>query len=592
MEEITLQILTQEIEVVLNDFNLPQEKEVIGIDIETTGLNPYTSKIRLIQLYFPSANKVYVLDMFEADKHEWSIVKTLLKSNKFVAHNAIFELAHLRHNFKLDDINIGCSLMLYSLVTSATQVVTLSTKLSLEAAVRERLGYEVDKTYQKSDWSGELSVEQLNYAAEDAVLTRWLVNLCAEDFKKHSLNNIYQLNKAAMKPVVDMYLNGIYVDKGRHRVLMEEWRRAKTKAYAELRRLIPPKYNLNSPKDMTQYLTETLPAATLKNWPISEKSGYLKTDKQTYKNHDKLPFVKHILEYSKFQKAFTTYGNGLFNEILLETNRIHPSYTLCQTDTGRMSSRAPNIQNQPRGELRDIYAAEEGSKLVVADFSQIELRVAAIISKDEKMLSVYENQEDLYIQTAAALNDIPPESVTDEERRKAKAIILGLQFGMGVNKLLTYCKDNYQVDLTYKEGKEFVDKYRKLYSGLRKWQKRQAEQCEHTLECYTRGGRKRKLSPDRFFTTGVNTPVQGSAAEVMLHSLIKVSQQIQYTDIRLIFCVHDEIGLECPEKDVDKAKEILENSMKEGMLEVFPEAESMIEGLVEASVGKTWGECK
>lgn len=595
MGKVYLQVDAEEIEVISDDYSLPQTEKLVGLDIETTGLCPYTSKIRLVQLYFPTLSKVYVLDLFKASLHEVGVVECFLRNHNTVAHNALFELTFLRRFYNLPTINIGCSQMMYSLVEMAAKAVGKEFKASLEAASFNRLGYKVDKSLQKSDWSGELSSEQIKYAALDAVLCRKLVDACREDFLRYGLKDIYLLNKAAMKPVVDMHLNGVYINPDRHDKYIEQWSKASIEAYKELRKIIPPSVNINSSKQMTEYLTEVLPAATLRKWPVSPKSGYLKTDKETYSQHTNLPFVQHMQVYNKYSKYISTYGQKLRSFVCPSTKRIHAFYTLCSTRTGRMSSFSPNMQNQPKGEgMREVYEGQGDNVLVVADYSQMELRVAALISNDQNMLEVFVNKKDYYAIVAAQILEVPEEQVSkdSEERKLAKALVLGLQYGMGVKKLVKSIKSDYGIELGYSRGKELVDKYYQFCSGLKRWRDNKAVECENTLISTTLGGKIRRLSTKNFYTTGINTPIQGTSAEIMLLALVKVSQRLEGTDIKLIFCVHDEVGLECSEKDVDKAKEILDNCMKEAMLDVFPEAQEMADSLVDVNVGKTWGDCK
>jgi DNA polymerase-1 len=231
--------------------------------------------------------------------------------------------------------------------------------------------------------------------------------------------------------------------------------------------------------------------------------------------------------------------------------------------------------------------------LVVADYSQMELRVAAQVARDPAMLRAYSRGEDLHKKTASAMTGVPVERVTPEQRSMAKAANFGMLFGMGPTGLAQYAASNYGVTMTAQQAARARAAFFASYPRLRQWQRATAQLAARTLKVTTPGGRVRDFRREKRgyrYTEALNTPIQGGAAEVLLATLGRLPGLLAGLDARLVNVVHDEIVLEVSEHDASEAKARLEEAMRGGMLEIFPDATTT--GLVEANIAANWGDAK
>ena len=279
---------------------------------------------------------------------------------------------------------------------------------------------------------------------------------------KYGLLKVYKLYKDAQWPLAKMQLNGMKIDVEKHRELIGKW---KLDAYAAKKELTA----LTGLTDLTShtiadYLENKLEPNVLSIWPRTD-TGKLSTDANAFSEFDWLDIVK---PFSKFQKATilsSTFGMKLQHKINPVDKRIHCQYKLCGTRTGRLSSVNPNLQQMPHDkETRSIFVPEPGNRFIVADYSQIELRVAAELSRDPEMLRAY--REGLDLHTLTAIKTSGKKEVTSDDRFKAKALNFGLLFGLGKSKFKHYAKKNYKVELSEEQAFEAVTNWHKLYSGI------------------------------------------------------------------------------------------------------------------------------
>ena len=570
------------------------KNNVLGLDIETFpslpfekhpegGLSRFLSGIGCVQICDGTRVLVVQTTGILPDN-----LRSFLFKHRFVAHNALFELHHLSTQDGLMQPNIDCSMLMYSLYKSATTAERF--KMSLQAAVLDLYDEEMEKESQKSNWQDELSQEQIRYAALDAIATKCLYSTLAPMLKELALKQIYDLNKAAQRPLTSMKLNGIGFNVQEHELLISSWTSAKEAAKEKLFKMLPEDINVNSAKQLSDWSKENLGPSQLKGWPKSPKTVHLQFNAKALAYQSGIPFIKDLLEYKKYEKRITTYGTKFLRYINPITQRIHPGFTLCQTDTGRLSCRSPNLQNQPRdGAMRSLFVPEPGNVLVVADYSQIELRCAAELSRDTVMLTAYAEGQDLHRITGASISGKELSQVTKEDRQKAKAVNFGLLFGAGAKTLIDYAKMSYGVDMSFKEATAAVEAFRDTYPEYREWQLQQAANAELELKAVTQLGRIRQLPEKGFFTRSMNTPVQGAAAEVVLTALVLLEKNLNGL-AQIINCVHDEIMLEVEKKYSQKACDVLVLSMEEAWQAVFPGASAR--DLVEANIGDTWEEAK
>ena len=555
-----------------------------GLDIETmplpafrtdskAGLDPWRSTIRLVQVY-PGGATCYVFDVAALGL---SPLTELLQARAFVAHNALFELKFLLHNGAAPG-KLGCTLLQDNALGGGRR--------SLAALSAERLNWALDKTLQVSDWTAaNLTAAQLDYAALDSVAAYRLAGLQAALLKERGLVRCYQLMRDAQPAIARLELAGCPFDTAGHQALIAQWQATAEQARGELDSLLNGA-NPDSPLQLSKWLAVNLPPDTLATWPKTA-TGHLATDADTLAGLS-LPALEPLKRYKLAVKGLSTYGKGYAAHISPVTGRIHPSFLLGGTATGRLSCQSPNIQNPPRDPaFRALFAPSGGRCLVVADYGQIELRVAALVSGDSAMLAAYTDGRDLHRATAAAVLNIEPEAVSKAQRQMAKGVNFGMLFGSGAKGLQAYCKSSYGVEMTLAQADKAKSAFFKAYPGLSAWQTATRQAAERAKQVRTPGGRVRFLDKN-IGTECLNTPVQGGAAECLLAALATL--QLDSLNARLVNIVHDELVVECDPEQAGAVAAEVERAMVAGFLAIFPDGTTR--DLVEAHSGPNWASAK
>lgn len=570
-----------------------QSPEVMGLDIETAknpfyithpraGLQPHLSRIRLIQI--ATEKTVYVFDAFVP---EMMHVLRPVWAKDYVAHNAAFEYQHLFH-VGIQNLNINCTMLMENALTNA--------KLpSLADMVKKYLGFTVDKTQQVSDWAvSVLSQDQIRYAAVDAWVVKRLLNVLSAQLRAENKMNLYCLMRGAARTVSQMMLQGIHFDAEAHTTLADSWYSYLKESEKAVRAVMGDDINLQSSVQLSKWFEKNVLSDILANW-TKTKTGY-STSADILRTLPNLPVLEPFVRYKEFSKLCSTFGQSFIECLNPVTGRIHPEFLLGNTTTGRMTCQKPNIQQVPRSkDFRALFASPPGRQLVVADYSQIELRVAALLSQDFTMLEAYRTGKDLHLITAASIAGIPLDQVTKEQRQAAKAVNFGLLYGQGAEGLARYAKSNYGVTMSVCEAEMARQTFFQTYPELRVYQKREAQKAEQLQMVTTQSGRVRDFSREAkgfSYTESLNTPIQGTASEILLSALCCLDKHLHGIDARLVNVVHDEFILEVAENDVEAAKKALSEAMKEGFLRIFPDAGDYISGLVEAKSANNWADAK
>lgn len=305
------------------------------------------------------------------------------------------------------------------------------------------------------------------------------------------------------------------------------------------------------------------------------------------------PLANLILERRRLN-GIARQANGLLKAICHD-GRIHARFDPTGTDAGRFSSSKPNLQNINRGELRECFIAKPDHLLVCADYSQIELRVAAAIAGEQQMIDAFMRREDLHRQTAALILEKDPPLVNEEDRRLAKAVNFGLLYGQAAKGLKKYAKDAYNVVISDDEATRLRERFFSAYKGLANWHQacRNSAEDPACTETRTRMGRRRLLQPvskENFwsrFTCGLNSPVQGGAADGMKLAMVALANTLP-DGAFIVSTIHDEVIIECPEILADKVKQLVETTLSAEMAKLYREVP--IEAT--AAVGKTWAKAK
>ena len=311
----------------------------------------------------------------------------------------------------------------------------------------------------------------------------------------------------------------------------------------------------------------------MKKWSRTE-TGQLQTGAKALARFSNHPMVKPLSRFKGVAKLLSTYSSSYAEHVNPVTGRIHASFRIGGTVSGRFSCNTPNIQNPPRDKsFRALFCAPPEKTLLVADYSQIELRVAALISGDQIMLEAYEKGLDLHKKTAAEVSGTPFEEVTKEQRQAAKAINFGLLFGQGAKGLADYAQAKYGVEMTQREAEKARNAFFRTYKGFARWQKKTDRLSKLQQKAITPMGRVRdfrKSSKGYSYTEALNLPIQGGAAEVMLAALARLKENMKGIDFKLVNVIHDEMVIEVKADDIYLAEVGLEVSMIEGMRQIFP----------------------
>ena len=405
------------------------------------------------------------------------------------------------------------------------------------------------------------------------------------------LDLFYKIDMPTIEVLSDMQINGMYVDKEELNKFGEELTVKLENITKIIYEMAGEEFNINSPKQLGEILFEKMKLPVIKK----TKSGYSTDVDVLEKLKKEDPIIEQILEYRQLMKLNSTYVEGLKPYINIKTNRIHSFFHQTITATGRISSTEPNLQNIPtRFELgkrvRKVFKPEEGKIYLDADYSQIELRVLASISEDEHMIEAFKNNQDIHKQAASKVFKTPIDEVTKEQRSNAKAVNFGIVYGISDFGL------GEQLGIGRKKAKQYIDEYLEQYSGIKKFMDSIIEIAKEQGYVETLFHRRRyipELKSNNYMVrqfgsrAAMNTPIQGTAADIMKIAMIKVYKKIKEKGLKskIVLQVHDEMMIEVPVEE----KEIIEKIMKESMESA---AELKVPLIAEISSANNWYECK
>lgn len=384
-------------------------------------------------------------------------------------------------------------------------------------------------------------------------------------------NNLYSLYENVEKPLVkilaDMEKTGVRVDKNKIMELNEEYSKLADQYEQRVYELAGEVFNLNSPKQLGVVLFDKMKLPVVKK----TKTGYSTDVEVLEKLSEEHEIAEYILKYRSLNKLISTYLVGILDYIM-EDDRVRTSYKQMITATGRLSSVDPNLQNIPvrtqEGKnIRKVFVADKNKVFIDADYSQIELRVLAHLSKDCVMIDSFKNNLDIHYKTASEVFGVPIEEVTDNQRRSAKAVNFGIVYGISDYGL---SKD---LNITRNEARQYIDGYLNTYPNIKNYMEEIVKTAKKDGYVTTILGRKRyipEINSKNFNIRSfgeriaLNTPIQGSAADIIKLAMIKVYERLKEEKVnaKLILQIHDELIIECDEKEKDIVKNILKESME------------------------------
>src|SRR5712691_10817964 len=544
-------------------------KHAVGLDTETTELDPYLGRLRLIQLASPDG--VYIVDLnrfADADLKsctEMEPLRQLLSAPRpiKIAHNAKFDAKFIKHNLGVDVIGLFDTLLASQLVSAGD----IEERHGLEAIAGRYLNEAVDKSERLSNWEFELSEAQLQYAARDAAVLIPLREKLIDRIKSLGLIQCAQLEFECVMPVVDLELTGFYMNKARwlQQLAIVEERRAELanelqemlgEGVAQASLFGPPRANINL--DSQQQVTEAmnrlgipLPDST-RNWKLQPLAA-------------QYPIVAKLLEYRTMQKALTSYGQNMIEFINPKTGRLHADFRQIGAPTGRFACTNPNIQQVPHAaEYRRCFTGNpEGRRLVIADYSQIELRILAEFSGDQAFIDAFNSGADLHRVTAAQVFNVAQDQVTKEQRDFAKRLNFGVVYGIGAQRF------SMMTGLSVTEAENVLRRYFATYRGLDSYLRESANRAVGDKQARTASGRLVRFNFDpsdrqqvsMTQRNGKNAPIQGTSADILKRALRLLHDELRNTSAQIVNIIHDEIVVEVDEAESTDVARKVERAM-------------------------------
>ncbi|MFC2089614.1 DNA polymerase I [Bacteroidota bacterium] len=581
------------IENTTHDYRLVQTKEEIDtllktleklheycFDTETTGLDVIGSEIVGISFSWKRTEAAYI-DISRSDYKREEILERLKKlfSRKdvtVVGQNLKYDL-HILQNAGINVQGILFDTMV------AHYLVAPEKKHGIDAMAEDLLGYRKIKT---ETLIGKRGKQQLNfqdidinvvkeYACEDADITWQVFELLKDEVKERKLEHLVQkIEMPLVQVLMEMERNGVTLDTKALAEFAVKLREDLVKIEEQIFEYAGMEFNISSPKQLGSVLFEKLHID--KDTRKTKSKQYSTAEDVLVDLIDKHPIIKEVLEFRSLKKLLSTYVEALPRLIHSKTNRVHTSFNQTLVTTGRLSSNNPNLQNIPireeRGrEIRRAFvASSEKHRFLSADYSQIELRLMALLSKDENMIQAFKNDEDIHTATASKVYNIDPSEVTKDMRSKAKTANFGIIYGISAFGL------SQRMRIPRSEAKELIEGYFKTYPGVRAYMDNCIKQARENGFVETMFGRRRSL-PDILSRNSlirgnaernaINTPIQGTAADIIKIAMVSIHNEFRLADLstRMIIQVHDELNFDVPQNELDQVKDIVRNSMEQAV---------------------------
>ena len=585
-EEEIIQLIKEEQEIIFYFETKKNDLEENIIKEEIVGINIYNQK----------QNEVYNLNL---NNNKILNFKEILEDEKIKKISIDLTKIYIL----LKQVGINIEGMHYDIAIASYILNPTNNKLNIDNLIEQYLNIDINE-YTKSEDSGKqinlfdnMEKEDINQEEKEkymmyAYSIGKIKNITSEKLKEvNSLDLFYNIDMPTVEVLSDMQWNGMYVDKEE----LEQFGKELTSKLETITKIIyemaGEEFNINSTKQLGEILFEKMKLPVIKK----TKSGYSTDVDVLEKLKKEDPIIEQILEYRQLMKLNSTYVEGLKPYINIKTNRIHSFFHQTITATGRISSTEPNLQNIPtRFELgkrvRKVFKPEKGKIYLDADYSQIELRVLASISGDEHMIEAFKEGKDIHKQAASKVFKTPIEEVTKEQRSNAKAVNFGIVYGISDFGL------GEQLGIGRKKAKQYIEEYLEQYAGIKQFMENITEQAKKQGYVETLFHRRRyipELKSNNYMVrqfgarAAMNTPIQGTAADIMKIAMIKVYNEIKSRKLKskIILQVHDEMMIETPIEEKEEMIKIMKKCMESATKLEVPL-------IAEISDAENWYECK
>ncbi len=568
-----------------------ESQEEIAIKLKTTGDKYYNSEILGIAISWKTGRAGFI----DYSKSNFQKLKPLLEKDEI--KKVGYDLKYDSEVLKKYDIALGG---IYFDVMLGAYVLSPGGKIEFPGLVFEELGDEISESgrtgqlglaIESSDQVAEKFCQAADYILKlKQVYEVRIEHISQEQKENKNLRNVFEHIEMPLIPVlVEMETSGMKLNKIIFAGISEKINKRIINLEKSIYELAEGEFNINSPKQLAEVLFERLkiPTADIRKG----KTGYSTASSELQKIKKEHKIISKIDEYREVFKLKTTYLDAL--PLLCDENsRIHSTFNQAVTATGRLSSSDPNLQNIPiRTELgqllRVAFEAENGWKLVAADYSQIDLRVVAHVSNDEKMIELFRRGEDIHRATAAEINKVPISQVTDTMRRRAKELNFGVIYGMSVFGFSS------RTGVNREEAKKFIDAYFEKFQGVAGYMREIKEFAKKQGYVETEVGRRRYIpeinSPNFQVQNSaermaINMPIQGLTADIMKLAMIRVQEDFRDDPgVKMILQIHDEIILEVKENLAEEVRK----KVKEIMESVY---ELKVPLVADVKIGDNWGE--
>ncbi len=510
--------------------------------------------------------------------YEQKLDYILLKQSKIIPKNLMFDI-------KIAGYLLNSSSNQYDLneLSNTYLGINLSNMLKNDDKNKQTSLFDsIEEEQEKEDISNEVYVY---------IISKLHKKLEEELEKIGSLKLFNEIEMPLVEVLAEMQYVGVYADKKEIVKFGNNLSSKIEELRIDIYNLAGREFNINSPKQLGEILFEELKLPVYKK----NKSGYSTDVEVLEKLKDKHPIIEKILDYRQLVKLNSTYAQGLMSHINEKTGKIHTRFHQTVTATGRLSSTEPNLQNIPTRtdlgkKIRKVFKAEKGKILIDSDYSQIELRVLAHISNDEIMIKAFNENQDIHTICASQIFNVPIEKVSKQLRSRAKAVNFGIVYGISDFGL------SEQTGIDIKEAKKYIEQYLEKYSGIKKYMDNIAEQAKIKGYTETMFGRRRyipEIKSNNYMVrkfgerAAMNTPIQGTAADIMKIAMIKVYNRIKAENLKsnIILQIHDELLVEAPLEEEEEMKIILQEEMESA-------AKLSVPLKVEIERGNSWYQAK
>ena len=543
-------------------------------------------KIKSISIYIKDENKVY----------DYKVSNILELKDIFESEDV------LKCSYDLKDIYILCEEaeinpknFMFDIRIAGYLLNSTTNQYSISDLMNEYLGIDINVDDGKQEQLNLFDVQEEKENEQIAVYAYSIGNLhdvLEKDLKENGMYDLFNnIEMPVLEVLADMQYRGMYVDKNELIAYGDELKVKLDELTNKIHELAGEEFNINSTKQLGEVLFEKLKLPVIKK----TKNGY-STDVDTLeKLQCEHEIIEYILEYRQLAKLNSTYIEGMIPYINKNTGRIHSYFHQTVTATGRISSTEPNLQNIPTRieigkKLRKVFKPAENKIFLDADYSQIELRVLAHVSKDETMVDNFIHDEDIHAQAASRVFGVPLDEVTKELRSKAKAVNFGIVYGISDFGLAG------QIHSSRKQAKQYIEQYLEKYNGIKTFMDEAVEDAKKKGYIETMYNRRRyipELTSKSYMVrkfgerVAMNTPIQGTAADIMKIAMINVFRELKDRKLnsKIVLQVHDELLIETDIKEKEKVREILVNNMEHA-------AKLLVPLKVEVAEGENWYDAK